>query len=109
MRLRTAGRAFPRVAAFTGMICEKGDLAGRDRDRIALGFERDFEAEGAGEQGGIERLNRVRINRAGLRRSLEQGLDGMRDAGVEAGRDDAESHALPFPDRIYSERAAARH
>src|SRR5262249_36513167 len=81
---------------------------GGDDDHVALGLEVDLEPAGASEQAGIERLDRVGVDGSGLGDALEQGRHGLRNTGTDAGRSDAEAHALPCPDPIHRAPAAAR-
>src|SRR5476649_665785 len=72
-------------------------LLGRDHDRVALGRKGHPHPAGPGEQAGIERLNRVGIDRAALRPAFEQGCQSLGNTRIEARRGDAKAHALPFP------------
>src|SRR6516225_9896985 len=82
--------------------------AGGDDDHVAFGLEVDLEPAGAGEEAGVERLDRVGVDGSALGDALEERRHGLRDTGTDAGRGDAEAHALPCPDRIHREHAAAR-
>src|SRR2546421_340985 len=79
-----------------------------DDDGITLGLEADLEAAGSSEQPGVEWLDGVGVDRPVLGSALQEGRNGLRNAGIESGGDDTEAHALSFPDRINRERAAAR-
>src|SRR5919201_2494543 len=79
-----------------------------DDDGITLGLEGDLEPAGASEQPGIEWLDRVGVDGTVLGSALQQSRHGMRNASIGSGREDAEAHALAFPDRIDRERATAR-
>src|SRR5262249_56380861 len=87
---------------------KKAASARGHEDLIAIRLDLDLEAAGAREQAGVERLDRVRVDRSALRGAFEQRRHRLRDAGIEPRRGDAEAHALALADRIDGERAAAR-
>ena len=60
--------------------------ARRHHDGVRLGFQADAEPAGARQQAGVERLDRVRIDRSIFRAAFEQRRQRLRNARIEAAR-----------------------
>src|SRR5215475_13303970 len=71
--------------------------AGGDDDHVAFSLEVDLEPAGAGEEAGVERLDRVGVDGAALGDALEQRRHGLREPGINAGPGEPEAYAPPAP------------
>src|SRR5438094_8645090 len=96
-----------RTSSFTPSVRPAG-LNSRNDDDLALRLEADVQPARASEEAGVERLNRVGVDRAVFRSALQQGGHALRNAGIEPRAGDTEAHALSFSDGVDGQRAAAR-
>src|SRR5207244_3164532 len=78
-----------RTSSFTPSVRPAG-LNSRNDDDLALRLEADVQPARASEEAGVERLNRVGVDRAVFRSALQQGGHTLRNPGIEPGGGDIE-------------------